>query len=105
MENWPKPFTFVWLSFDFLLNNINTEYKETVDGKSQFKADAHTVVHETGHALGLLDYYSTGYDGSTPAAGIDMMDHNVGDHNAYSKWTLNDSRTMKSSTLCHVCEL
>lgn len=89
MENWPKPFTFVWLSFDFLLNNINNEYKETVDGKPQFKADSHTVVHETGHALGLLDYYSTGYDGSTPAAGIDMMDHNVGDHNAYSKWTLN----------------
>ncbi len=89
VENWPKPYTFVWLSFDFLLNNKNAAYTVTTNNTKTFKADAHTVIHETGHALGLLDYYSTGYDGSTPAAGIDMMDHNVGDHNAYSKWLFN----------------
>ena len=43
-----------------------------------------TVIHETGHALGLEDYYDTtgatgGFGGGT------MMALNVGDHEAYSK--------------------
>lgn len=47
-------------------------------------------IHETGHALGLPDYYD--YD---PARGpdggvgdLDMMDANWGDHNAFSKFLL-----------------
>lgn len=50
--------------------------------------DSHTLIHETGHMLGLDDYYnydSNIYRGSYPAGLTDMMDHNVGDHNAYSK--------------------
>lgn len=49
-----------------------------------------TVIHETGHLLGLDDYYDYSmYEG--PKGGIgggDMMDYNVGDHNAYSKLML-----------------
>lgn len=49
--------------------------------------DAHTFTHETGHIYGLADYYD--YNSSwAPLGGIDMMDHNVGDHNAFSKFTL-----------------
>jgi len=48
------------------------------------------VIHETGHALGLPDYYD--YDGSVgPKGGIgglDMMDANFGDHNCFSKFLL-----------------
>lgn len=85
LKNWPRPYTFVWLSFDQLINTYNKEYEKN----NQFLADAHTVIHESGHALGLLDYYSTGYDGSTPAGRVDMMDNNIGDHCAYSKWQFN----------------
>ena len=47
-------------------------------------------IHETGHLLGLPDYYD--YDPSTgPQGGLggwDMMDYNWGDHNAFSKYLL-----------------
>ena len=54
-----------------------------------------TAIHETGHALGLPDYYSynSSYVDKDPSyrTGIltfDMMNNNIGDHNAYSKWLL-----------------
>lgn len=49
-----------------------------------------TLIHETGHALGLPDYYD--YDAALGpkggAGGYDMMDANKGDHNAFSKFLL-----------------
>ena len=51
--------------------------------------DAHTIIHETGHMLGLDDYYS--YDNTSNygyLGGIDMMDLNIGDHTAFSKYAL-----------------
>ncbi len=53
-------------------------------------ANATTLIHETGHMLGLPDYYDT--DTSVgPAGGVgggDMMDCNVGDHCSASKYLL-----------------
>ena len=49
-----------------------------------------TVIHETGHALGLPDYYDYN-DTVGPQGGVgrlDMMDGNWGDHNSFSKWVL-----------------
>lgn len=56
-----------------------------------------SLTHETGHLLGLNDYYSydtssrSGYSGGAAEGGMGamvMMDSNIGDHNAYSKWLL-----------------
>ena len=51
------------------------------------KYNCETVIHETGHLLGLDDYYDY-TENKGPEGGIgggDMMDYNVGDHNAFSK--------------------
>ncbi|WP_170291962.1 M6 family metalloprotease domain-containing protein [Heliobacterium mobile] len=49
-----------------------------------------TDIHETGHLMGLPDYYD--YDStkgpSGGVGGLDMMDYNWGDHNAFSKFVL-----------------
>ncbi len=49
--------------------------------------DLATAVHETGHALGLWDYYEVNEKTGTSygIGGHDMMDDNTGDHNALSK--------------------
>jgi len=52
--------------------------------------DQSVVIHETGHALGLPDYYD--YDAAVGPkgglGGLDMMDASRGDHNAFSKMLL-----------------
>lgn len=60
-----------------------------------------SLIHETGHLLGLSDYYSydreeklnndLSFTGGALEGGLgtmDMMDSNIGDHNAYSKYML-----------------
>jgi len=69
---------FCWSGTDFLL-----------EGDSGI--NARTIIHETGHMLGLDDYYdyetSDNYN-SGGLGGADMMDNTVGDHNPFSKLLL-----------------
>ncbi len=86
-------------------SNLESNSSLTVDGKkfnkfvwSWYSNSAQlspsdsirTDIHETGHLLGLPDYYD--YDGSTGpdggVGGLDMMDSNWGDHNCFSKYIL-----------------
>ena len=79
--NSPIAYTYAWASVDFLYDG---NYK---DENNNTLVDAHTLIHETGHLLGLEDYYD--YDGTTsPLGSLDMMDTNIGDHNGYSKYFL-----------------
>ena len=90
--------TFGFASIDWL--NRNNE------------CDTHTYIHETGHAFGLVDYYDYNNYWS-PLGKIDMMDSSIGDHNAFSKFTLGwlnplvvDSTseiTLKSTSLYGSC--
>ena len=67
----------------------------TLHNPSNNEEGLRTAIHETGHLLGLPDYYS--YYASmverdpsnrTGILTFDMMNNNLGDHNAFSKWLL-----------------
>ena len=73
----PVGMTLVWSSFDFMFEGYG------VNG-----LDAHTYIHELGHAFGLDDYYTYTEDDWGAAGGLDMMDFNILDHNAFSKYLL-----------------
>lgn len=68
----------------------NSSYPVTDVRRYQGNYAPRTVIHETGHALGLPDYYdydkTVGPNGGV--GGLDMMDANWGDHNSFSKWVL-----------------
>jgi hypothetical protein len=81
-KNNKMPYTYCFASMHFIF-----------EGYGDLGYDSHTYVHETGHALGLYDYYSTrsgsrGGNDSYPFAGADMMDFNVGDHCSFSKYMM-----------------
>lgn len=70
---------YMWLSYKFIH-----------DGYGENAIDGHTFIHEMGHIIGLDDYYCTDeYNYLWNCAGeLDMQSYNVGDHNAYSKFSL-----------------
>ncbi len=68
----PTVQTLAWASTNFLAEGSNGY-------------ESRTFIHETGHTLGMDDYYDYNHEWS-PAGGIDYMDQNVGDHNSYSKF-------------------
>jgi len=101
-EHLEDPITnaYAWASFSFL--NVYDN-----------RPDAHTIIHEVGHLLGLADYYNTSsVEGATssetplpvenpeeyyqytngPTGKVDMMDYSVGDQTIYSKMALNWTR-------------
>lgn len=86
-----------WWAYVTYTNNMSNENAPTVktlgfasidwmkEGSNGY--DAHTFIHETGHTYGLDDYYD--YTASwSPIGKVDMMDNNIGDHNAFSKFSL-----------------
>ncbi len=81
---------YTFLSYDFLFDG--EYYKEEIKDNHIIKTplvDTHTYIHEFGHVLGLDDYYSYDFLDDEPLGKLDMMDNNIGDHNAYSKYLLN----------------
>ena len=72
--------------------------------------DAHTLIHETGHLFGLVDYYPKGgadeddtkKEKTETLGRIDMMDCSVGDHSAFSKMCLNWARPYHVKNNCEI---
>lgn len=87
LEN-PTTSAFSWASFDSLYSGY-ADYINNVpqfDDLESIKLDSHVYVHETGHLLGLEDFYSS--DSYRPAGSATMMDQNIGDLDSYSKMLL-----------------
>ncbi|MCQ2771920.1 MAG: hypothetical protein MJ238_01400 [Bacilli bacterium] len=68
---------FCWASYDFMYEGYGSIGNRCLD--------AHTYIHETGHLLGLDDYYDYNRR-CAPMGGLDMMDYNIIDHNVFSKF-------------------
>ena len=69
------------------LEIATNESTRITDNRLFICTEAFDSGYETGHIYGLADYYD--YNSSwAPLGGIDMMDHNVGDHSAFSKFSL-----------------
>ncbi len=66
-------------------------FDETLmDETTKIAINTETIIHESGHILGVTDYYDYDADNG-PAGGIgggDMMDANVGDNNPFTKMLL-----------------
>lgn len=80
--NKPTINNYMWVSYEFSNDKYDDNYNSS-------KPETHTFIHETGHMLGLDDYYCYDDENSWNCAGeLDMQSYNVGDHNAYSKMAL-----------------
>ena len=70
--------SYVWMPYELTMFNN--------------QIDASTIIHETGHKLGLEDYYDYAQDDGSGnewgLGGADMMDSTLGDHNPFSKLLL-----------------
>lgn len=70
--------SYVWIPYEFVY--------------ADQQLDVSTIIHETGHKLGLEDYYdyapNDGSGNEWGLGGADMMDGTVGDHNPFSKLLL-----------------
>lgn len=78
--NKPGVSVFFWTSNYFM-------YDSSYAHRHPGAVDPHTYIHESGHMLGLDDYYPSGSSFS-PLGGLDMMDMNILDHDCYSKMVL-----------------
>ena len=87
---WPHSDTFYW---NFQMGGVRIGSYSSLSFQHLTRGSAkqrNTALHETGHLLGLPDYYDrvpeSGNSGGCLSA--DMMDQNQGDHNAFSKMLL-----------------
>ncbi len=83
-------FYYLFAGINFVDESTSRDSGSGYNKISGLNINADTYIHETGHLLGLDDYYDYNErSGSNEGLGsADMMDYNVGDHGVYSKTML-----------------
>ena len=76
-KKYPHLGAYCWSSIDFATRGI---------GSTANLPDGHTFIHETGHLMGLNDYYDYYNKNQSPAGGCIMQDNNICDHDPFSKY-------------------
>lgn len=101
----PNVKPFFWASYDFMYG-VSTAVSRT--GKLHYKGntnycilDSHTYIHETGHILGLEDYYDYSKQYSS-IGGFTMQDNNVGGHDPFSVMALGWSSPYIPTDTCKI---
>ena len=87
----PSINSYMWVSYNFIYGNQYAYEDTQLFPYASYgnKVDAHTIIHETGHLLGLDDYYCTdSVNAWDPSGSIEMHANNIGDENIYSKLAL-----------------
>ena len=80
---------YLWMSLDFFDRDFNSPANEfDAEDTDGVYANCETLIHETGHALGLDDYYMTSGGGTDYIGASEMMDANIGSMTAYSRMLL-----------------
>lgn len=100
-----KPYNMFW-NYTFREKNISWTSYQSLNVHKR-KVDAHTLIHEVGHLLGLVDYYPTVTGTKSdniiePVRCIDMMDCSLGDHTGLSKMLLNWTRPYQVKDSCEI---
>lgn len=78
--------SYMWASYNFICGEQMDQghpYASYGD-----KVDGHTVIHETGHLLGINDYYCYDEKGWDPSGILEMHSNNIGDENIFSKYSM-----------------
>ena len=91
IPNLDKPTTsgFSWSSFSSMYApNSLRDNLGFINFDMNVKLDSHIYIHETGHLLGLEDYYANDDDNYHPMGKATMMDQNICDFDSYSKLVL-----------------
>lgn len=80
-----NPYYYMFAGFDFMDESLTAT--RPTDVVYPISINTMTYIHETGHLLGLDDYYDYYEElgANEGLGGADMMDYNIGDHGAYSK--------------------
>ena len=81
---------YMWASIEFFDEPIYTAYSNNKidENKSLYvNINCETIIHETGHLLGLDDYYDYNMNSGVKGGlgSVNMMDSNQGDHDPFSK--------------------
>lgn len=87
----PTPSGFSWSSFSMMYSSYCEQDENNApiyNDLSKIPVDSHVYIHETGHLLGLDDYYANDDDNYHPMGKTSMMDQNICDLDSYSKMLL-----------------